>query len=324
MVFFINFLKALAACLITNAHYEGVYPNDIIANGGLIGDILFFFCSGYCLYNIRLNFIKWYSKRIYRIYVPVISVTLIYLLVGLYNFETRNIFEWLIYPTNYHFIASMVILLIPYYFCVKNNYLKNHLQYVMIAVFAVYLLIYFTVYDRSYLHIDDVHEHMTKFLFFESMLLGGLFRKNDEKLRNKFKMIYPVLAVFLFGLYFASKLFFTRYNSYLNLQFVNQVIIFMLLVFIVLTFSSLDIKLEKLPLFIKKIIVFVSEITLEIYVVQYALIDLIKSFKLPFPLNWLCLTGGIILAAFILHMLSKGIYAFNSFCCKKIKKAADK
>ena len=42
MVYFITFLRAMAACLITNAHYTGVYPTDLIANGGLIGDIIFF------------------------------------------------------------------------------------------------------------------------------------------------------------------------------------------------------------------------------------------------------------------------------------------
>ena len=41
MIFFITVLRALAACLITNAHYTGVYPTDIIANGGLVGDVLF-------------------------------------------------------------------------------------------------------------------------------------------------------------------------------------------------------------------------------------------------------------------------------------------
>lgn len=41
MVMFITFLRALAACLITNAHYTGVYPIDLIANGGLIGDVFF-------------------------------------------------------------------------------------------------------------------------------------------------------------------------------------------------------------------------------------------------------------------------------------------
>lgn len=324
MVFFIDFLRALAACLITNAHYEGVYPTDIIANGGLIGDILFFCCSGYCLFNVKLNFYKWYPKRLYRIYVPVIVITLIYLLVGLYSFEDRNIFEWLIYPTNYHFIASIVILYIPYYFCVKINCLRNHLPQLMIIVFVLWLLIYFIFYDKSYYHIDDVHEHMTKFLFFESMLLGGLFRKNDEKLRNNFKIIYPVITVIIFGIYFASKLFFSRYGSYSYLQFINQIIIFALLFFVMLTFAGLDSKLEKIPSGIKKVIGFISDITLEIYIVQYALIDLIKSFNTKFPVNWILLTLSIIAAAAALHYLCKGIYSLNDFIVRKIKKSSDK
>lgn len=45
MVFFITCVRALAACLITNAHYTGVYPTDLIANGGMIGDVLFFAVS---------------------------------------------------------------------------------------------------------------------------------------------------------------------------------------------------------------------------------------------------------------------------------------
>ena len=71
MIIFITVLRALAACFITNAHYEGVYPTDLIANGGLIGDVLFFAVSGYCLYNIKLPFLKWYGKRIYRIYTCI-------------------------------------------------------------------------------------------------------------------------------------------------------------------------------------------------------------------------------------------------------------
>lgn len=41
MILFIEFLRALAACLITNAHYTGIYPTDLIANGGLLGDVIF-------------------------------------------------------------------------------------------------------------------------------------------------------------------------------------------------------------------------------------------------------------------------------------------
>ena len=34
MICFITFLRAIASCLITNAHYTGIYPTDLIANGG--------------------------------------------------------------------------------------------------------------------------------------------------------------------------------------------------------------------------------------------------------------------------------------------------
>lgn len=49
---FIVMIRALAACIITNAHYRGVYPTDLIANGGLLGDVLFFAVSGFCLASI--------------------------------------------------------------------------------------------------------------------------------------------------------------------------------------------------------------------------------------------------------------------------------
>lgn len=50
---FIVLVRAIAAIVITNSHYTGVYPTDLIANGGLLGDVLFFAVSGYCLSNIK-------------------------------------------------------------------------------------------------------------------------------------------------------------------------------------------------------------------------------------------------------------------------------
>jgi peptidoglycan/LPS O-acetylase OafA/YrhL len=53
MIFYITVLRALAAILITNAHYTGVYPNELIANGGLLGDVIFFAVSGFFLFNVK-------------------------------------------------------------------------------------------------------------------------------------------------------------------------------------------------------------------------------------------------------------------------------
>lgn len=46
MVEYATFLRAIAAILITNSHYVGVYPIDLIASGGLLGDVIFLLYLG--------------------------------------------------------------------------------------------------------------------------------------------------------------------------------------------------------------------------------------------------------------------------------------
>lgn len=318
MVTFISFLRAFAACLITNAHYEGIYPSDIMANGGLIGDIIFFAVSGYCLCNIKqsLNikgFLYWYGKRLWRVYPPVIMCTAIYVLFGAYSISGKGFFWWFIYPTYYHFIASIVILYIPYFFIIKIKLLHDNLGKVMIGIAFAWLLCYFLFYDRSYYHIDSVYEFMIRFLFMESMLLGAWFRINDEKFRNKRKRLFPIGTLILFILYFGSKLVFSRYNQLSSFQFLNQIIIFALLFFVFRSICGVDQRLEKMPGRIKQGVEFISRITLEIYVVQYVLIGVIRNLGLVFPLNWLLLTASIFFSAFLLHkwveVINKGVIA---------------
>lgn len=307
MIFFVTFLRALAACFITNAHYTGIYPADLIANGGLIGDVLFFAVSGFCLYNVKydlnaIGFARWYGRRIWRIYPPVIIVTAIYMLAGAYEISAdKGAAWWFVYPTYYHFVASIIVLYIPLFFIVKISALNRRLLWIMIGLAVVWLLVYAFAYDQSYYHIDTVREPMIRFLFMESMLLGAWFRQNDRKLRNKFNWLYPIAAILSFLAYFASKLLFVHKANLASFQFLNQIAIFLVLFFLFRTFCGLDGMLEKAPTRIKKIIQLLSDITLEIYLVQYVIIDAVRNLHLIFPLNWLVLTSSILLSAFILH-----------------------
>lgn len=322
-MFFITILRALAACLITNSHYTGIYPSDIIANGGLIGDILFFAISGYCLYNVKKSFPSWYGKRLIRIYPPVILITAIYFLIGSYSFSNNNFLWWFVYPTYYHFVASILLLYIPYYFVMKFDVLRKRIPLIMSIIAGIYLIVYIFFYDKSYYHIDNTREWMIRFLFFESMLLGAYFRQNKEKYENKFHWYVPAITLVSFVLYFASKLFFSKYIEYSFLQIVNQVLIFVLLYFLFWLFASIDEKLQKMPRVIKRIVTFISEITLEIYVVQYVLIDLIRPY-LAFPLNWFAITLSIIASAFVLHLVCK--YVIKGIECgvDKLKMLCEK
>lgn len=307
MIYFITFLKALATCIITNAHYTGIYPTDIIANGGLIGDVLFFSISGYCLYNIKMNFFQWYLKRFYRIYLPVTIVTVLFIILGFYKYSDSAFFYLFVYPTKNHFVASIMVLYIPFYFFIKNGFIKNNLIYVMIFVCLIFIIVYIGFYDKSYYHIDKVRQPMVRFIYFESMLLGAYFRQNDSKFRNVFKWYYPVGGIVFFLIYSVSKMMFVSRQSISEYQILNQFAIFVLLVFIFLTFAGLDSRLEALPLCFKKIIGFLAPLTLEIYILQKPIIDHLRFIK-HFPLNWLCITVTIFLSAYILHWLCEKIY----------------
>ena len=323
MVFFITFLRAVAACLITNAHYTGIYPTDLIANGGLIGDIIFFAVSGYCLANIKMSFPRWYSKRVVRCYLPVLIMTAVYMLLGFYSLEAHNAAWWYIYPTYYHFVASIVVLYVPFYAILKLDVLKKHIPLIMGAIAIVYTAIYFIFYDKSFYHIDYVREPMIRFLFMESMLLGAYFKLNDSKFRDKPRWYLPVGAAVTFVMYFASKLIFSRMPQFSSLQIINQFLIFALLYFVFRFVASIDGKLTRLPSVIKAVISFVAKMTLEIYVVQYVIIDLVRG-KLPFPVNWLTITAGILVAATVLHYLCEGILKLSYAVIDKVKKSSKK
>lgn len=315
MIFFVTFLRALAACLITNAHYTGIYPSDLIANGGLIGDVIFFAVSGYCLSNIKTPFFSWYGKRLFKIYPPVIVATIVYLLCGAYVFADHNFLWWFIYPTYYHFVASILVLYIPFYFCMKYNVLKRNLVFIMLGVFLVAIMVYFFVYDSSYYHIDTVREPMIRFLFFESMLLGAWFRAHDNRFRDRFRKRHFAGLVVSFSLYFGSKMMFAKIDRIAPFQIVNQLLIFLLLYFILLTASGLDSSLNGLPAWVKKAISEIANLTLEIYVVQYVLIDLIRPIG-RFPLNWFVLTASIVISAWVL----KKAVATITMCIQKTTK----
>ena len=312
MIFFIIFLRALAACIITNSHYTGIYPTDLIANGGAIGDVLFFAVSGYCLYNVKyeLNvsgFLRWYGKRIWRVYPPVIIMTAIYMALGLFQFAEHGFVWWYIYPTHYHFVASIILLYIPFFFIMKVPFLQKRLLWIMIGIAIAWLVVYFTIYDRSYFH-NTVREPMTRFLFMESMLLGAWFRKNDQRLRNKFHIVFPVMAIAAFSGYVAGMLLFSKRENLAPFQFLNQIVLFVLLFSLFRIFCGIDERLEKIPKFAKNIITFLSEMTLEIYVVQSVIIEKVRNLNLVFPLNWLLLTASILLIAFVLHKICELIY----------------
>lgn len=61
---FVELLRAIATALITNSHFDGVYPLDI-SWGGCPGVALFFSISGFVLVKsvTRESFLPWWIKK---------------------------------------------------------------------------------------------------------------------------------------------------------------------------------------------------------------------------------------------------------------------
>ncbi len=186
----------------------------------------------------------------------------------------------------------------------KTENLRKNLPYVMLGILFIYLGVYMLMYDKSYYHIDKVREPMIRFLFFEAMLLGAYFKTNLERFQNKIKVTDWILCALSLVLYFASKLIFSKVGSLSQLQIVNQFILLALLYFTLKCFSGIDSVLEKMPQWLKRIVTYIAEITLEIYVVQYAIIPLLANIA-PFPVNWIVLTGAILTTASLLRVAVK-------------------
>lgn len=308
---FIVLVRAIAAIVITNSHYTGVYPTDLIANGGLLGDVLFFAVSGYCLSNIKDAFPKWYLKRFIRVYIPVWIITLIYVLLGFYWISNPSEgLKMLLWPTHWHFIASIILLYIPFYIVSKNVEMntKNY-QRTISVTFALQLILYLTIYDHSYYHIDSVYQPMIEFLFFQSMVLGLHFRwrcTQNDCLNTKASAKVIMGGGILFVLYFISKTMFVKYESIADFQILNQIVLYCFLYVLFLLFMGLEKKLQKFKgTKCWSVIKFIADRTLEIYLVQYVILEYLKIGV--FPINWLLLTSCIIAAATILRWLSRQI-----------------
>ena len=306
---FVYWLRALAAILITNSHYADIWPASAMAFGGHYGNCIYFFLSGFCLYNIGKSFPKWYAKRIVRVYPALWIVAVVNLAVKFWSADGIMAYiHCFIYPTWYHFISSIMILYLVYYIMrVIQKKTGISMLWFLIAVLAVYLLMYAFLCDKSRYHIDDVGEHWCRFQLLASMLVGAYFRERYDRIGSKITVPDIVGFFVLTAAYFAGKIALSRVHEVSGFQFILPII----QVLLVGSTAVLFVKAEKKGVFertsalIRKSVTFVAGLTLEIYLGQGLIIQ--KFGHLPFPINFIVVTGLILVYAFLIHKVAQFI-----------------
>lgn len=308
---FIVVLRTIACLLITNSHGENVYPVRILASGGLLGDAIYFAISGYCLYALKeQKFFPWYGKRLKRVYIPTWITASLFIITGIYGkVGIKRVCELLIWPTHYHFVASILVMYIIFFFAMKfingsETKRSRRLVHMALAAAAVFLVLFYTVYDRSYYHVDDVNNHIIWFLYFSSMMIGAYFRMNSSKYLGKTTALSWIGILGSGVLYIATKLGCSKGLIPPEIQWVNQLTLLILLVFIFRSFIGLEKFIQKVPNSVMTPIRFISSMAFEIYLAQAVIIPTFNTGKETFPYNLLVVMSITFLCAYFVHVLT--------------------
>ena len=179
---------------------------------------------------------------------------------------------------------------------------KKAMEYTLAILLVVWIFTYFIFVDKSIYHIDDVSKPFIWFLYFSSMLMGALFKKYTVKF-DKIKM-YKVLLFFVsLIVYFGSKIAFSKIQSIVFWQILNQLSILVVLYFLFTIFIGLEKKWECVPKRLNNAVKFLANITLHIYIVQFVLIRRLEN--LIFPINFLVTTLAILALATVLYYVER-------------------
>ena len=312
---FIIYLKALATMLITNSHFDTIYPISQLSMGGSIGNSIFFGVSGYCLANIKSRGSivadggAWYLHRLWRVYIPCVVAVLINTFYRYtIHIATPNLKEILgniVNPTvGFWFVQAILVLYIFYYITVRllDNGTLNF-KVVFITIGIIYTISYVLCVDKSYVSIEK--DSLFKWIYYFAVMMLGFYckKKKRSNVQNKVRLLIVCSAMFMifYGLQFVIK----RYTVLLPFQFIihfEEVVFIYYITYLFENLESFFVKIKHKTA-ISKIADSLAKITLEIYLVQMVVIDLCAE-HLAFPLSFVVAVVGIYVYAIIVNSIS--------------------
>ena len=302
----IDILKCLAALMITNSHMELLYGDySMLATGGAIGDVLFFFCSGYTLFLGRnARFDNWYKRRINRIYPTVFAWALVAAVVfG----RDMNMYEIITIGGGW-FISCIMIYYVVLWFV--KQYWMERLKWVFVAACAIVLVWY--VFEDSSVRFMYGNTYFKWCHYFLFMLLGAMcglrFARGEEAKEGSVPLVGCLMRLVVgVTLFYGIQIIGDKWGGIWNhLQIVSLIPLLDICYSLYkLCNTGLVLQLYNKS-WLHGVVFFIGGLCLEIYLCQYLLFRYIADwFNFLFPLNILIGFVVIISFAYGLHIVSK-------------------
>lgn len=284
-------LKIIAIILVFNSHCDELYPISSFATGGAIGNSLFFIVSGYLLnININRGFFKFYYNKILRIYPSMLIVSIIYMFVWDRYPTTLRVFRfWFIWPTMFWFGGALVVFYPIIYFLKKIKF-EFHYKFYTIMMLTLYFILYLIIVDKSTWSVEAGGlisiQGWFKCIHYFYLFSLGYYIKNT-KLLDEIKWKSPNLFIVsgvLFIFQILVKYGMSRCSVLYYFQFITQFIDIAISVFLLVGFVTINDQYKKIiPNQIMQIVKMFSQLSFEIYLLQFLFIDLVTN--VLFPVN---------------------------------------
>lgn len=318
----INAIKFFAALLIINSHIEVLYPDELkfVSSGGAIGNSIFFIISGFFL-HIKDGFWVFCKKKIMRLYPTCWIALCMGMLVGAKSipYGIQDVLKTFIWPTSYWYVGALILFEVIVYILEKFKIDKNRFFLLLICIWILY---YTFLLDKTAMNIEATNL-LTISGFYKCIYLlalyycGYILGKLDYKFQTDDSsiIIRRSLCCFItsFIACYLAKYAISRYSSLLKyqgiIQLFNCLIAISILIWAITYENAYFQKInEKVVIIIDKI----SEYSLEMYMVQFAVIAfcekvLLIKFCMPCYLVIMCTLLLIGLFAFVLKSITKNL-----------------
>lgn len=289
----IDILKFFAALLITNSHMDLLYGKyNTLATGGAIGDVLFFFCSGFTLFLGRMGrFDNWYKRRINRIYPTVFA----WAILSAFFFNQHQSMDYTIIHGGGWFVTCIMLYYVVLYFI--QRFMLHHLKWVF-GIVALICIAWYFIMDRP----TDYNMYGATYFkwghYFLFMLLGAMMGISQRQwifnLKTDFIKLISNIFVY-YAILFAGRI----YTLFSELQIISLIPLLFIVYYFYKVCSSDTLKKWYTNKYIGWVIKFIGGLCLEIYLVQGTLFT--DKMNHIFPINILIMFMYIFVIAYILQ-----------------------
>jgi hypothetical protein len=291
----IALMKCVGCFFIMFAHSGNLLgPCKNYAFGGMFGNAVFFFSSGFFLFKkIELGFDNWYKKRIARIYPSVFAAAMVLSFFGLSHDDMKGIIlnggGWFVSCIMIHYVGVYII-------C---KYFLNKLGTLFVIISGIIVILF--IFGKFETDFNNVPLYFKWGFWFLFTLLGGIIGKRTGKIR--YSNIDILLSIILVGIYYIVMYFADIYSKVRSFDILALVPLFFGTYYFYKACNSNIAKSLLAIKYVNKMVCILSLLALEIYIIQFSILKIIgTNWDKIFPLNLPAAYVIIIISGYIIKI----------------------